>query len=92
MRSVRNRLYAYYPSIVVMSISADVIIVNQAIDAARCGPSAIREVSDDTDVFLLLCHFYLEEKLTCDLVPVNVNQCPVWDAASRVCADVFEFQ
>ena len=29
---------------------ADVIIVNQAIHAARCGASAIRVVSDDEDV------------------------------------------
>ena len=52
---------------------ADVIIVNQAVHSARCGSSAIRVVSDDTDVFVLLCHFYLEEKLTCDLVMASTS-------------------
>ena len=32
------------------------------------GASSIRVISDDTDVFVLLLHFFKSESLTCDLV------------------------
>ncbi len=44
---------------------ADVIIVNQLVDLADKGASNIRVVCDDTDVFVLLIHFYCREKLNC---------------------------
>ena len=46
---------------------ADVIIVQQmvklAVDNIR-----INIICDDTDVFVLLVHFYVQEKLTCDVI------------------------
>ena len=43
----------------------DVIIVNQLVDLALRGTSNICVVCDDTDVFILLIHFYCKEKLNC---------------------------
>ena len=44
---------------------ADVIIVNQLVDLAVRGAQTISVVCDDTDVFILLIHFYCKERLTC---------------------------
>ena len=46
---------------------ADVIIVNQLVDLAGRGANNIRVVCDDTDVFILMLHFYCgkESKLWC---------------------------
>ena len=47
---------------------ADVVIVQQMVHVALTGASSIRVISDDTDVFVLLLHFFKSESLTCDLV------------------------
>ena len=47
---------------------ADVIMVQQAIKLAKSGVKSICVLSDDTDVFVLLIHFYYQENLSCQLV------------------------
>ena len=42
---------------------ADIIIVQQMLLAAKENPTAITVISDDTDVFILLLHCYLEDGL-----------------------------
>ncbi|KAG0723713.1 hypothetical protein GWK47_042084 [Chionoecetes opilio] len=42
---------------------ADVIIVQQMLMAAKEKPTSITVLSDDTDVFVLLLHYYLEDGL-----------------------------
>ena len=47
---------------------ADVIIVQQVIhDACSANSNSISVISDDTDVFLLLCHYYDSLVMTCQL-------------------------
>ena len=46
---------------------ADVIMVQQMLVLAFAGASRIRVVSDDTDVFILLLHFYHAHQLSCNL-------------------------
>ena len=46
---------------------ADVIMVQQMVKLAYSEAKAISVVSDDTDVFILLLHFYAELGLTCSL-------------------------
>ena len=47
---------------------ADVIIVNQVVSAAQLGATSLKVIAEDTDVFVLLVHFYVEQGLTCGLV------------------------
>ncbi len=47
---------------------ADVIIVNQMVYAAKRGASNISIICDDTDVFVLLLHFYCKEELNCTVI------------------------
>ena len=44
---------------------ADVIMVQQVAQIAQSGAKSISVISDDTDVFVLLLHFYAELDLTC---------------------------
>jgi len=44
---------------------ADVIMVQQAVELAESGAACITVLSDDTDVFILLIHFYAERNLSC---------------------------
>ena len=46
---------------------ADVIIANHVVHIARQTPSIIHVVCDDTDVFVLLVHFYSSENLSSDI-------------------------
>ena len=49
---------------------ADVIIIHQLLcilDSTREGNNSVSVISDDTDVFILLVHFYHERDLTCNL-------------------------
>ena len=47
---------------------ADVIIVQQVIHVAcSANSSSISVISDDTDVFILLCHYYDSLVMTCQL-------------------------
>ena len=43
---------------------ADVVLVQQMLTVSRENPAGITVVSDDTDVFVLLLHYYLEYLLT----------------------------
>ena len=47
-----------------MHEEADVIISHQVIYLASLGCCSIKVISDDTDVFVLLVHYYAEKKLT----------------------------
>ena len=46
---------------------ADVIIIQQAVALANAGSKYVCIVCDDTDVFLLLLHFYLILSLSCQM-------------------------
>ena len=46
---------------------ADVIMVQQMAQISQSGAKGISVISDDTDVFVLLIHFYAELDLTCGL-------------------------
>lgn len=50
---------------------ADVIIVQHMVHLASTGLTHIRVVCDDTDVFVLLVHFYHQQNLTCELTMVS---------------------
>lgn len=60
---------------------ADVIIVQQVVHLANTGKSSIRVIADDTDVFVLLMHFYKEKQLTCNLFMTGTS-------AGRKSADI----
>lgn len=47
---------------------ADVILVNLAVNLAKSGATFVNILSDDTDVFILLVHFYHQEKLSCEMI------------------------
>ena len=47
---------------------ADVIILQQVVAAANEGAKCIKVICDDTDVFLLLVHYYQECSLTCTVL------------------------
>ena len=44
------------------------IIVNQLVDLADRGVNNICVVCDDTDVFILMLHFYCEKNLNCGVI------------------------
>ena len=52
---------------------ADVIIMQQMVQLATRGVQNIRVICDDTYVFVLLLHFFVLEKLTCNLVMVGTS-------------------
>ena len=52
---------------------ADVILVNQAVHAAKNEVSGVKVIADDTDIFVLLLHFYLQENLSCDFVMATTS-------------------
>ena len=60
---------------------ADVIIAQQVVKLAESGNSSIKVVCDDTDVLVLLVHFYAQEQLTCELVMSGTS-------AGRVVVDI----
>lgn len=60
---------------------ADVIIVQQVVHLAGIGRDSIRVIADDTDVFVLLLHFFREKELTCNIVMVGTS-------SGRRCADI----
>ena len=49
------------------------IIPQQVVSAARPGNTSIIVLCDDTDVFILLAHFYIHEKLTFQLSVQGTN-------------------
>lgn len=52
---------------------ADVMIIQQVVHLAETGKKEIKVVADDTDVFVLLSHFYAERQLSCNLVMVGTS-------------------
>ena len=60
---------------------ADVIIAQHVVHLAETGHNSIRVLADDTDVFVLLLHFYKQRQLTCNLVMMGTS-------SGRKCADI----
>ena len=60
---------------------ADAIIVQQAVHIAHSGKESIRVIADDTDVFILLLHYYKVNQPTCNMVMAGTS-------SSRKCADI----
>ena len=58
---------------------ADVIIVQQVVKLAEDGVSSMKVICDDTDVFILLIHYYAQEHLTCDLIMCGTSSRRVID-------------
>ncbi len=56
------------PDLKTMHEEADVIIPNQVVYLASLGCCTIKVISDDTDVFVLLVHYYADKKL-------DINAC-----------------
>ena len=52
---------------------ADVIMTNQAMTAALEGYQSIHVICDDTDVFILLTHFYHALGVKCDIYMVPIS-------------------
>jgi len=46
---------------------ADIIIANHVVHITKESASVIHVVCDDTDVFILLVHFYISENLDSDI-------------------------
>ena len=51
----------------------DVIIPQQVVNDVKQGTNGKKVLCDDTDVFALLLHFYVQEKLTCQLFMEGTN-------------------
>ncbi len=62
------------PDLKTMHEEADVIIPNQVVYLASLGCCTIKVISDDTDVFVLLVHYYTDKKLTSTLVMEPTSQ------------------
>ena len=60
---------------------ADVIIIQQVVHLANSGKLSIRVIADDTDVYVLLLHYYKMKQLTCNLVMIGTS-------SARKCADI----
>ena len=60
---------------------ADVIIVQQVVHLAETGKTSIRVIADDTDIFVLLLHFYQEKHLNCHLIMMGTS-------SGRKCTDI----
>ena len=67
-----------------MHEEADVILVNQAVHAAKIGVSGVKVIADDTDIFVLLLHFYLQENLSCDFVMASTSSRKLIDIKETV--------
>ena len=52
---------------------ADVIVVNQVMSTASRGYKTIHIVCDDTDVFVLLVHFYKTLNITSELLMLSTG-------------------
>ena len=65
---VCNGLQILRPDLKTMHEEADVIIPHQVVYLAILGCCSIKVISDDTDVFGLLVHYYAEKKLTSTLL------------------------
>ena len=71
---VCNGLQILRPDLKTMHEEADVIIPHQVVYLASFGFCSIKVISDDTDVFVLLVHYYTEKKLTSTLLMEPTSQ------------------
>ena len=62
------------PDLMIMHEEADVIIPNQVVYLANIGCCRIKVISDDTDVFVLLVHYYTDKNLTATLIMEHISQ------------------
>ena len=62
------------PDLKTMHEEADVIIPNQEVYLANLGCCRIKVISDDTDVFVLLVHYYTDKKLTATRIMEPASQ------------------
>ena len=69
------------PALRTIHEEADVIIAQQVVQLANSGKNNIHVIVDDTDVFILLLHYYKMKKLTCDMLMIGTS-------AGRKCIDI----
>ena len=60
---------------------ADVIIIQQVFHLVDVGKSNIHIIVDDTDVFILLLHYYKMKNLTCNMLMIGTS-------SGRTCIDI----
>ena len=53
---------------------ADVMIIQRVLYLESEGKLSIEVISDDTDIFILLVHFYTSQPLTCDVVMTGMQE------------------
>ena len=68
---VCNGLQILRPDFKTMHEEADVIIPHQVVYLASLGCCSIKVISDDTDVFVLLVHYYAEKNFTSTMEPAS---------------------
>ena len=61
------------PDMKTLHEEADVVIAKQVLFLAAQGMDCIRVICDDTDVVVLLMHYYFTEQLTCQLYMVGTS-------------------
>ena len=71
---VCNGLQILRPDLKTMHEEADVIIPHQVVYLASLGCCSIKVIRDDTDVFVLLVHYYAKKKLTSTLPMKHTSQ------------------
>ena len=67
-REVCNGLQILRPDLKTMHEEADVFIPHQVVYLASLRCCSIKVIRDDTDVFMLLVHYYAKKKLTSTLL------------------------
>ncbi len=65
------------PDMKIKHEEADTIIINQVVSAAKQGNDYIHVISDDTDVFVFLLHYYKCMNLACHIMMVQPVQSEV---------------
>ena len=65
---IRDGVVTPFPSLNITHEEADIIIINQLLWVVKEKPQArVLVICDDTDVFVLLTHYYTTEKMECQL-------------------------
>ena len=65
---IQDGLVSLFPSLNTTHEEADIIIVNQLLWAVKEKPTAgVMVICEDTDVFILLVHYYSKEEMKCQL-------------------------
>ena len=71
---VCNELQILRPDLKIMQEKADIIIPHQEVCLTSLGCCCIKVISDDTDVFVLLVHYYAKKTLTSTLLIEPTSQ------------------